>query len=81
MHFTAMRRQLRAGAPAWLILMHSKYTQVLDNCSMHCSTLGAPNRCIHAVVRAVLFCTNDTITIYRHTFKKDYQEKSAMRPA
>ncbi len=24
---------------------------LLDNCSMRCSTFGAPNRCIHAVVR------------------------------
>jgi hypothetical protein len=45
--------KLRAGTPVRSILMYFTYTPVLDNCSMHCSTFGAPNRCIHAVVRAV----------------------------
>ena len=49
--------QLRAEAPARSILMYLTYTAALGNCSMHCSTFGAPSRCIHAIVRAVLSCT------------------------
>jgi len=41
--------QLRAGVPARSIHKYFIYTPVLDNCYMHCSTFGAPNRCIPAL--------------------------------
>jgi hypothetical protein len=65
----SIRKAHGAGPPHVLT-----YTPVLGNRSMHCSTFGAPNRYIHAVVRAVLpgrrtACTHEKITIFRNTLK------------
>jgi hypothetical protein len=74
----------RAGTPARSILMYFTYTPVLDNCSMHCSTFGAPNRCIHAVVRALLpstYCYGRYVCLFCRRIKTDRKKISIFRDA
>jgi hypothetical protein len=74
--------KLGAGTRARSILMYFTYTPVLDNCSMHCSTIGAPNRCIHAVVRAVLpntYCNGRYVCLFCRRIKTDHKKTTIFR--